>query len=267
MSKDESLNLKLDVIKAIPFESLKRPGIPVDTYIQEASDLHHWCQADKDALVAAGIDWTRVDDLPVRIGALSAAQAIWISEYNNKEAAQKQWGQQFPAAFQLRDQIVHHFRYAYRDDPDLYGRVKAIANGGGNAGMLQDLQSLFTLGKSYPELLAKINFDMSLLDQAALLSEQLSPLLSIATGGRMEYNESKRLRDRAYFHLKEVVDEVRKCGKYLFWRNADRLKGYNSSYLQRRKNKKKTDSAPTSDTDTVTMVGFPQTTLPLRKTA
>ena len=267
MSKDESLNLKLDVIKAIPPETLKNRRIPVDKYIQEASDLHHWCQADKDALVAAGIDWTRVDDLPVRIGALSAAQAIWITEYNNKEEAQKQWGLQSPAAFKLRDQIVHHFRYAYRDDPDLYGRVKAIDNGGGNAEMIQDLQELYTLGKSNPDLLIAINFDMSLLDQAAALSEQLSPLLSIATGGRLGYSESKRLRDQAYTHLKEVVDEVRKCGQYLFWQNADRLKGYKSSYLQKSRTKKKPVPTPTPDTNTVTMVGIPQSNLPLQKIA
>ena len=34
------------------------------------------------------------------------------------------------------------------------------------------------------------------------------------------------MRDKAYTHLKQAVDQVRECGQYVFWRNEARLKGY-----------------------------------------
>jgi hypothetical protein len=50
---------------------------------------------------------------------------------------------------------------------------------------------------------------------------------------RQDFSEAKRIRDQAFTHLKEAVDLIRKCGQYVFWRNAARLKGYRSNYLRR----------------------------------
>ena len=41
------------------------------------------------------------------------------------------------------------------------------------------------------------------------------------------------MRDKAYTHLKQAVDEVRECGQYVFWRNEARLKGYSSRYFRK----------------------------------
>ncbi len=38
------------------------------------------------------------------------------------------------------------------------------------------------------------------------------------------------IRDQAFTCLKQAMYEIRRCGKYVFWRNADRLKGYSSDY-------------------------------------
>ncbi|WP_171973151.1 hypothetical protein [Saccharicrinis aurantiacus] len=49
------------------------------------------------------------------------------------------------------------------------------------------------------------------------------------------------IRDQMYTLLKRYVDEIRSCGKYLFWRNSDRLRGYSSEYKRKQylRNKKK----------------------------
>ena len=240
MSKEEDYNLKLQVIKAIGPDSIKTPsGIPVEIYIQEAEILYQWCQADKEALVAAGVDWSMVEDILVRCGALANAEALWMKERFGKEESRRKWSQEYPLAYKLRNDLVHHFRYAFRKDGPLSGRVDAIADGTGHADMIQDLINLSVLGKANPELLAKINFDMSLLDQASQMSDQLSPLWAMAIGERMEYSENKIIRDQAYTHLKEAVDEVRDCGQYIFWHNDLRLRGYRSPYLRKVRNKDK----------------------------
>ncbi len=71
MNSLESYQLKLDVIKAIADDRIKTPNsIPVKVYIQEAENLYSWAQEDKDLLVAKGLAWEPVDDIPVRCGAL-----------------------------------------------------------------------------------------------------------------------------------------------------------------------------------------------------
>jgi len=51
----------------------------------------------------------------------------------------------------------------------------------------------------------------------------------VATG----LNWTLGIRGQAFTHLKEVVDLIRQCGQYAFWRNAGRLKGYRSNYLRK----------------------------------
>lgn len=55
-------------------------------------------------------------------------------------------------------------------------------------------------------------------------------------------NESKTNRNKACNHLKELVDDVREAGKYLFWRNPNWYRGYVSQYWQKlNRNSKKED--------------------------
>ncbi len=249
MSKKDDYNQKLEVIKAIPEDKIISPRtIPVDVYIQESENVYHWCQQDKETLVATGLDWSLVEDIPVRSGALGEAESIWVMERFGQEEAQRKWKQDAPPAYNLRNLILHHFRYAFRKDDALLGRVNAIADGSGHADMIQDLNDLSVLGKANPEPLAKITFDMTLLDQAAQISSDLTTLWAMATGDRMEYSESKKIRDQAYTHLKEAVDELRDCGQYVFWHNDARLKGYKSLYMQRVKNKSEKKKAEKPET-------------------
>lgn len=98
--------------------------------------------------------------------------------------------------------------------------------------MIQDLNDYAVLGKDYPEKLSIINFDMSLLELAATMSDEMGDLLGRANGDRKSKRPLKTIRDKAYAYMKEAVDEIRACGKYSFFDNKDRLKGYRSEYLR-----------------------------------
>ncbi len=65
-------------------------------------------------------------------------------------------------------------------------------------------------------LIVKIGFDLSKLDLAATKAEEMGNLLGLANGDKADQNQSKLLRDKAYTYLKELVDEIRDAGKYLF---------------------------------------------------
>lgn len=240
MSK-ESYELKCEAIEAVA--NATEPAIPVAVALQEAEDLYEWCLADKEKLTMAGLDWKLVTDLPVRIGACRYIQSVWQKEFQSVETAQKEWGEKSPAAFDLRDELLHHCFHAYRNIPDLLRKTQKIAEGAGNADMIQDLSDLSILGKANPEPLIRVNIDMKLFDMAETTSAAMADLLAKSNGARLANNKLKMTRDKAYAYVKEAVDEIRHHGQYVFWRNEERKKGYVSRFLQRKAAKAKKDNS------------------------
>jgi hypothetical protein len=234
MSNIEDYNMKLEVIKAIPDDQIKIPhSIPVGIYIQEAEYLVKWCLADKDELTEKGLDWTLVEDLPVRCGALREAEANWGIEWRTQEEAEKLWILESPKGYDLRNQMAHNFYYAFNDDPSLISKVNTFLEGNTHAHMIQCLNSFSVLGRANQELLTAIGFDLTLLDLAAQKSDELASIYADATRDREDFSEFKKIRDQAFTHVKEAVDKIRKCGQFVFWRTPGRVKGYRSNYLRR----------------------------------
>lgn len=224
----------LEAANALDAAAVKTPYYPVSVYIQEAEDLFHWAQADKAELEAAGLPNTLIDAIPTGAGALREAQSIWMRELKTIEDGERLWKERGPLAYDFRDELLHSFRYAFREREDLLSRVSDIAEGNGAADLVQDLNDLSVLGKDNQDLLTAIGFDLARLDEAATLSDELATIVAQANGDKSSDNPSKLVRDRMYTLLKEKVDMVRDCGKYVFWKNDSRAKGYISDYLKRR---------------------------------
>lgn len=232
MSNATDLQEKRAAIEAVPADDVKTPNMPVDAYLQEAEDLYHWAGDDKDALSGAGLATSLLHDLPKRAGACREAQSLWNKEYNSSTEAAKEWKEKGGEAFTFRDDLLADFRYAYRNNDDLLERVAAIAEGNDNADMVQDLNDLADLGRDNTAPLKKIHFDLAKLDLAAKTSDDMATLLARANGDSLKFNEAKMLRDKAFTYLKEAVDEIRDCGKYVFRKKPEKLKGYISRYFK-----------------------------------
>jgi hypothetical protein len=170
---------------------------------------------------------------------LRYAQSVWNKDRYSQEEAQKIWNEQSPDAYDLRDQLLHSFRFAYRNREDLIAKVSAITDGSGHADMIQDLSDLATLGTENQTELTAIKFDKSLLATAATQADDMAVVLARANGEKGDDSNSRILRDRAFTHLKEAVDEVRATGKYVFWKDKQKHKGYISGYLEIRIRPKK----------------------------
>jgi len=224
---------ELPSIQSIPLDAVKKPVMPIKQYIYEAEFLHQWSQADRPLLENAGLDPALLDAILRRAGALREAESRWSIERFSREDAQKEWEEQSPAAYALRDKLLRDMRFAFRKDDALLARVADIADGNGHVDMLQDLNDLALLGRSHLAALASLGVDEALLDQAAALADQLTTLLASAAGERKEGNSARQLRDQAYTHLKAAVDEVRDFGQYVLWDNPARRDGYFSDYTRR----------------------------------
>ncbi len=174
-----------------------------------------------------------MDELPDLCEAATAAEAQWYVQLNSKRKGVLEWEKQAPLAFELRKQLLHHFRFAFRGYPHLLEALKYISGGGKSyAKQIQDLNDLAVLGRANLQILEAIPFDMSLLDKAAQASSEMSVLLADATRDRMRPSEAKRIRDLTYTNLKEAVDEIRFYGRYVFRGNKERLIGYRSEYIR-----------------------------------
>lgn len=237
MSNSEDYNAKLENILAIPDDQIKVPSPPVPVALQEAEDLYHWSMDDKEALKVVGITLTMLKDLPVRTGACREAHSIWNKSFHSKEGILREWKTQAPLAFEFRDDLLQTMRYAYRKDEFLLGRVAALRAGGSNADMIQDLNDIAVVGKEYPEPLAAIGFDIAKLDQAAMLSDELAILRAKTNRDKEKQNELKVIRDKAFVYLKELVDEIRDAGKYVFRKDPQRYKGYISAFWKKKNSK------------------------------
>lgn len=235
----------LKELNAIAAEEIQEPVMPVEHYVQEAENLYQWCLPDKEKLVAKNLNWALVESIKPRAAICREAQSLWVTERKTQAKAALDWKEKSPHAYELRDGLLHAFTYAFRNDSGKLMRVAEIRSGSGNADMIQDLSDLSVFGKANPNALKAINFDMALLDEAASESTAMASLLAIANGDKDAPSVKKVNRDRAFTFLRRAVDEVRECGKYVFWKEPDRMKGYASDYLRKAKsiskNKKKTD--------------------------
>lgn len=247
MSNNQNYLNKLEIIMSIPAEETLVPNLPMGSYLQECENLYQWALTDLEKLTSIGITKAMLDDLPVRAGACREAQSIWNKDFRSQQIAQQEWNDQSPAAYDLRDALLHAMRYAYRNDAALLGRVSAIAEGNGHADMIQDLNDLTVLGRQNPTQLLAAGIDEAKLTEAATLSNEMATLLAQANGDIAEQNESKIIRDKAYTHLKQLADEVYAAGKFLFWKDAQRIKGYTMSYWRKTKKAKTPTDTETND--------------------
>lgn len=226
----------LPALQAIPQQDVLKPAMPITLFIQEAMDLYHWSMDDKDLLLATGFDEQWLDALMVRAGALSEAEKRWRLANNLREVAEAEWMEKSPPAFAFRDELVHIFRYVFRKNSAVLSQVREIAEGATNVDMIQDLKMLAALGRQHTSTLEAAKFDIERLSAAETMAENIATLLAKTNGERLADHPDRVLRDRAYTYLKEAVDEVRDCGKYVFYKNPSRWKGYVSGYRAKWRN-------------------------------
>jgi hypothetical protein len=238
MGNREYYEKKPEVISTIDDSQIKKPHhIPMSVYISEADTLYHQALQDKDELVAAGVARELIEGLPQRLGALVEAEEQWLKEWKTRNKSALEWDKQSPAAYDLRKRLLADFHYAFRKEPDLMAYLKEISQLGPYSEMIQDLNDLSGLGRANPRLLEVINFDFSLLDKAAQTSKEMADLLAAMNCDKGTRSEFKRIRDQAYTHLKEAVDEIREAGKYVFRQNKKHSVGYTSEYMRQIKSK------------------------------
>jgi len=243
---EELISEKLNEVNSLTDIETGKPTIPVIAILQEAKNLYEWCLDDKDALVRAGLDWKLVEDLPLRTDALKTSQSKWRKHYKSFEDCQEEWKIASPAAFNLRDELVHYFYHVFHTNKVEYAKVQRIDMGGSNADMLQDLLELSDIGKDHTAELEAVGMDLTMLDTARTKSFELATLLAKVNKSLKASSPFLDTRNKAYTHLKEATDEIRRIGQFVFWRDENKYANYVSQYSQKQKKVKKIAEEPAS---------------------
>ncbi len=217
-------------IEARPLTEVKLPNQPIDEVTASAETLAIEAIKDKESLAKAGLDITFITDLPSLSGAVRYCQAEWMSEYRARQEAQKEWLEKSPLAYQQHDEALHHFKFAYRNYPDILTKVMRINDGNGHVDMIQDLIELAVLGEKNPNPLSKIGYDTTNLQQLKVLSHDMSEVLAMANGSTDDSSEIKLRRDKAFTLLAERVSAIREYGRYIFWKDETRREKYYNNY-------------------------------------
>lgn len=226
MSYLEDFELWKDTIESLPMDEVKLPNQQIDDFVAQVETLAVEAAKDRETLAGAGLDATLIDELTPLSGALRYCQARWMSEYRARAEAKQLWKEQSPEAYVLRDNLLHHFSFAYRNHDDISRKVARIREGSSNADMVQDLIELAILGEKYPEPLAAVHFDVNLLQQARTVSHTMSEMLAAANGADGEGSENKLIRDKAFTLLLEKDSTIREYGRYVFWKDEDQRSRY-----------------------------------------
>lgn len=242
MSNSDDFNAKLADAKAVPAYEILKPYMPMGIFLQEAEDLAVWAKDDAPELAKASLDESIITDLPILVGATSQAQSAWMKETKTREQAEQEWTELEPKAIALRNELQRAFRYAFRHQPDLLSQVTTIEDGYGHADLIQDLNDQAVLGRDHLDALAQIGTAEERIELAATMSDHARDVRARANGEKISDNENLTIRNQMYTLLKRSVDEIRLCGKYVFWNNKDRLKGYSSAYNRTRHRKSKSSS-------------------------
>jgi len=234
MSNESDYDSLLAALREIDARKVMTPVVPVSQFTQEAEALIAWIGPDRAALEAVGITPTLMDSLPARVGGLRQSESNWNALRFTKEEAQQAFAEMSEGAFGLLEAIQRHMRFAFRDRPDLIARLCPRPSTLSNGEKIQALNNMAVLGKENPEPLTAAGFDLALLDEAAAASDELSRLGGEALGERIAGSAAKDMRDRAYTYLKDAVDQVRTAGRFLFWKDENRLRGYRAIFKTRR---------------------------------
>ena len=232
MEKELTPESLLNEIKSI--DQILTPHMPVNVFIQEAENLFVWAGEDKEALIARGFTADLFDKLPMAIDVCRKAEAEWYKTRRVHNLIEKEWIKKSDIAYNLRNTLLAELDFAFYNNKALQGRIDLAREGNSHSDMIQDLANLSQLGNENLDLLAKINFDTSLLAQAQTLGLEIANLLAQVNGERTETHETKILRDKAFTYTKHIVDEMRRYGKFVFRTNKERLKGYRSEYRRKK---------------------------------
>lgn len=252
MSAQEAYDRLLPTLQSYKKRRVQKPNYPVDKILAEAKKVCHISKEDKKKLVNAGLNPEVIDTFEERIDAFTIASARYVvlmDEQNDK--LDNKYQKLEESAKELRRNIIHAFRFAYRDNKSAINSLGRISKGRSRMDMIFDFVSLIKLAEVHPEELNTINFDLSLMEKANFYHKKLNELVAKLTVSPKEISEVKKIRNNAYDYMNESLQLIKEYGQFVFWKDEERKSLYKREYLAHRKSTKHDEKDSNNSSDSI----------------
>lgn len=135
---------------------------------------------------------------------------------------------------EIADDLIYNclafFDVAFYGDSELMTKIRQIRAGGSHADNIQDLLDIKKVAENNKELLDKVGFDFSVLDQIPETASKMANMLAKSTADNSDSPIQRVARDKIYTVLRDLLDELVRYGR-LATRDDIRIQAqYNISY-------------------------------------
>ncbi len=189
--------------------------VPVAMIAAEARELQDaLAKYGPTILARSRLPESLITDLPLRLEALLVSESLWRSHHDatlpeGKRALKKE-------ASALRAASVAAFRHFLPRDKALQAEIEAISQGSSLPALVDGLRRLSPLLAAHAASLARALLPPDAAARALHLAERLQTSSSEQRIDRPTAEEARQLRNRAYWHLRACMDEIRACGRYAY---------------------------------------------------
>lgn len=238
-TSQRALLKKLDPSYAVAIE------FPVADILQESRALEAVVRKIGGVLFSGSdLDERVASSLEARRAMLETTETAWAK--HRIAALPEQLRALRSEAEELKKDALAALRYFKRGDAGIQRELDALVEGSGLADLIDDLQKLSPLLDSEKKTLKKADLPKNAAARARELAEHLGGG-SAERAVNTEGGDALELRNRAYWWLREAMDEVRSAGRYVFRKNPKRRSLFQASSTQaRRGSKGRATAAPPS---------------------
>lgn len=212
------------ILRALPDSAAVRPDVAVSQVLGEARALEALlAKHGPDLERGAGLDRKVAADLGKRREALDLLESAWLT--SRVVATPRSVGSVRDSAEQLKRDAFAAVRWWLREDEEVQRALDAIAEGSGDPDLIDDLRRLAALVDAHRPRLKKADLPK----KAGEAMRTLADALADATATRpidAEVAAQENLRNRAYWHLRGLMDEIRAAGRYVFREQPKRLAAF-----------------------------------------
>ncbi|MCT4614021.1 MAG: hypothetical protein N4A49_03990 [Marinifilaceae bacterium] len=220
----------LEELLQIPDEEVTLPDTPLDLIIQEAEDLHFDAKKDIIELQKAGLNINIVNELPNRINALEIASSKCEYKFRNIDELTEKWQSLAETTYIYRAQLIEYYQDLFLGNTDYINKLEKFRFKENIGNLANDILSLYQLGIEFSEDNKNIDIDSSLISKSKDYSNSLNVLSRKCTETKFVNSESD-IRDRAFWYLKDAVNNIREAGNIAFKNSEDKVLNYKSEYF------------------------------------
>jgi hypothetical protein len=199
---------------ALPEEYTEPIDRPVEVLLAEARDLERVVKKFAGRLHARSLlDPAVTGSLARRRKHLEDAEDAWAAHRGFLFAVAHD--EPRAEAEQLKSDAIAALRYFVADDAETQRRLDSIAPGVGLADLIQDLRRLSNLLEMHADRLARADLPRDAAVHARTLADRLQASGTEIVGDPTGM-ELMALRNRAFWWLRDALDEVRAAARYVF---------------------------------------------------